>query len=535
MKTNWQPLKLWILGLVALVTLGVACGTTAASPAPNLPQASAATIELWVDPVAGSDDNTGTTRDDALATVSAAWAMIPRATPLTGDGYRILLLPGDYADSTFPHYWEERYGTAAAPIEIVAAEGAGSVRLLGYVNIFDVDHLLLKDLRVENEGDVFHCEQCTHLMLQGLTLDGGDRQAHETVKINQSQYITITHSDIFGSYENAIDFVAVQYGAITDNRLHDADDWCIYLKGGSAYFRIERNVIYNCGTGGFTAGQGTGFEFMTPPWLHYEAYDIKFVNNVIHDTWGAGMGVNGGYNILLAHNTLYRVGERSHIIEVVFGLRGCDGDTAACQARLDQGGWGTAVSGEEPIPNRNIYIYNNLIYNPPGYASQWQHFAIHAPRTPSAGSNVPSPARTDENLQIRGNWIWNGPTEHPLGIGDGEGCLESNPTCNRAQLVADNSINGAEPAFVDVAAENFRLVAMTPPFAPVAIPNFDAWDVSAPAGVAANEVGEDFAGNRRTSQNLVGAYAGNEEGEEQEEEEEPQSQFLFLPTLANLD
>ena len=26
------------------------------------------------------------------------------------------------------------------------------------------------------------------------------------------------------------------------------------------------------------------FEYMTSPWLHYEAYDIKFVNNVIHDT-----------------------------------------------------------------------------------------------------------------------------------------------------------------------------------------------------------------------------------------------------------
>ena len=108
--------------------------------------------------------------------------------------------------------------------------------------------------------------------------------AHETVKINPSQYITLTNNDIFGSYENVIDFVGVQYGTIRDNRLHDADDWCIYLKGGSAYFVIERNVIYNCGTGSFTAGQGTGFEFMRAPWLQYEAYDIKFVNNLVHDT-----------------------------------------------------------------------------------------------------------------------------------------------------------------------------------------------------------------------------------------------------------
>jgi hypothetical protein len=43
---------------------------------------------------------------------------------------------------------------------------------------------------------------------------------------------------------------------------------------------------------------------MTAPWIQYEAYDIKFVNNIIHDTDGAGIGVNGGYNILMAYNTI---------------------------------------------------------------------------------------------------------------------------------------------------------------------------------------------------------------------------------------
>jgi hypothetical protein len=184
------------------------------------------------------------------------------------------------------------------------------------------------------------------------------------------------------AWNRAVDFVAVQHGHIVGNRVHNAQDWCMYQKGGSAYFRVEGNEFYDCGTGGFTAGQGTGFQFMTAPWLHYEAYDIKVVNNLIHDTAGAGLGVNGGYNILLAYNTLYRVGVRDHVLEIVHGRRGCDGgDAAHCQPLIDAGGWGLTGDEAQFIPNRNVYVYNNIIYNPAGYQSS-QQFDIRGPVTP---------------------------------------------------------------------------------------------------------------------------------------------------------
>jgi hypothetical protein len=68
----------------------------------------------------------------------------------------------------------------------------------------------------------------------------------------------------------------------------------MYTKGGSAYLSVADNEFFGCGTGGFTTGQGTGFEFMSSPWLHYEAYGVTVVNNVVHDVEGAGLGVNGG-------------------------------------------------------------------------------------------------------------------------------------------------------------------------------------------------------------------------------------------------
>ena len=46
---------------------------------------------------------------------------------------------------------------------------------------------------------------------------------------------------------------------------------------------------------------------MRSPWLHYECYDVKVVNNVLHNIIGTGLSAAGGYNILLACNTLYCV------------------------------------------------------------------------------------------------------------------------------------------------------------------------------------------------------------------------------------
>lgn len=471
--------------------------------------------DLWVDPSNGHDDATGADRVHALRTITAAWQRIPSGTTLTTTGYRLQLVAGDYPESSFPEYWEDRHGTAQFPILIQAADGPRTARLQADLNIYNVSYLYLLDLTIQHTSDVFHCEQCDHLLIRNSTLLGTRAASHENVKINQSTYVYLEGNDIDGAEQNTVDFVAVHYGHILNNRIHNADDWCMYLKGGSAHFRVEGNEIYDCGTGGVTAGEGSGFEYMVTPWLHYEAYDLKIVNNVIHDTEGAGLGVNGGYDILLAYNTLYRVGARSHVLEFVFGGRTCDGDAALagrCTQNLAAGGWGTATVGEsEPIPNRNIYVYNNLIYNPTGYQSQWQHLAIYGPRSTSATSNIPSPAHSDDHLVIRGNVIWNGPADHPLGTGDDSGCQPSNPTCNATQLLADNAINTLEPQLVDPVhgdyrpTQNSNLATVTT----YALPAFPAWDVFTPlvsAGEVANDVPVDRNGVNRQTPDLPGAY-----------------------------
>lgn len=474
--------------------------------------------DIWVDPASGDDSHNTGSAASPFKTLARAWQSIPNTNPLT-HAIRINLQPGTYTTAMIPNYWENKYGTYSAPILI---RGNGTTRqqvlLTDTVNMYNVHYVYFDNLKIALSGDAFHCELCDHILLRNLILSGGTQQAQETIKINQSKYVYIEKSDVSGAWDNAIDFVAVQYGHILSNQLHNAGDWCAYVKGGSAYLRVEANTIYDCGTGGFTAGQGTGFQFMVAPWIQYEAYDIKVVNNIIHDTAGAGLGVNGGYDILMAYNTLYRVGSRSHVLEVVFGGRSCDGNTGdpgreRCQQYLTAGGWGTTAvddgSNYIRIPNKNVYIYNNVIYNPAGFQSQWQHLAIYGPFSNPAASGVPDPARTDASLKIRGNLIWNGDASMPLGIEGGDACTNANTTCNEAQLRADNSVNSLQPRYVSPALSNYRPVGAWVTGAPTyPIPNFPTWEIAGvPAGTIANSIAVDFENTTRQVGNPQGAFA----------------------------
>lgn len=504
---------------LALLALFFPLGLFAQEMTPRLyDMGSPSFTDLWVDPVAGDDSRDGSSRALALASLNEAWIRIPQGTPLT-TGVRIRIASGVLDQPRLPNYMESRYGTFAAPILIEAADGAGTVNIREPLNIFDCHYLYLKDLDIGHEhgnGDMIHFESCSHVLVKNCTVQADRNAAQETMKVNQTQYIYIEGCDIHGAQDNAVDFVAVQYGHVVDNDIHDAQDWCMYAKGGSAYLRIESNRLYNGGTGGFSAGQGTGFEFMTSPWLHYEAYHLAIVNNLVFDCEGAAFGVQGGYNILLAHNTAYRIGQRSHVFEAVAGLRSCDGDPVRCGAHNAAGGWGPSAPGVEAlIPNRNVYVYNNVFYNPPGFQSQWQHFAIFPPASPPANTNLPEPVTFDTNLRLQGNIIWNGPADHPLGIEDSGACADSNLTCNAAQLRSDNAINVLQPQFTNVASQDFTPLAAgnLTSYATSNWPTFSGGDLptspSAPQGRLAIAVTRDFTGATRSGQATVGAYQVN--------------------------
>jgi hypothetical protein len=486
--------------------------------------------DIWVDPVNGNDSRNGSSRSLALRTVAGAWNRIPTGTMLTSSGYRILLVSGNYSEENLPpNGWlESRYGTYPYPIIIQAADGAHTAVLHGYLNIYDVRYLYLVNLDIVTDkgygsgSNAVHIASSNHILIRGCRVDGFDgtaRQPQETLKVNQTQYIYVENSEFSGAYWFPFDFVAVQYGHILNNKIHDSGDDCMVLKGGTAYFTVDSNEIYNCGNIGFTAGQGTGFEYMVSPWLHYEAYDIKFTNNIIYDAVNAGMAVRGGYNILLAYNTLYHTGydpRGSALLLVAHGSRGCDAEDDAdiCKQNNQAGGWGTDSNAgveDEVIPNRNVYVYNNIFYNPTQPSAS--HFDIHGSVTPPSGSNILSPSYADTNLQIRGNLIWNGAYTQPFGIEEKtQGCQAGNLTCSLNQLKTDNAVNIIEPQLVNPSGGNFRISNVFDDVLTYSVSDFTWTDApsrpAVPMGILSNTVSYDRDQKARTSSDPPGAYIG---------------------------
>jgi hypothetical protein len=445
--------------------------------------------EIWVNPVSGNDINSGTDAGHALRTITEAWNRIPDSGVLT-TGYRINLMQGTFPCEPGPemencvNYFSGRTGTYQTPIIIRAYNGPGTVTIRGGFDLNNVHYLYLIDLDFVggaplptniSGNNLLHLAGSDHILLRGLSLTGpacandSCNNLQEVLKVNQTQYLYVEDSIIGGAWHSSVDYMVVQYGHFLNNRVHTAGQWGMYVKGGSSYLRVEGNEFYDCQLG-FSAGQSANLAVMRSPWLHYDAYDIKFVNNVLHDIPGVGIQVAGGYNILLAYNTLYRVGVSEEpgygLMQFVRGERGCSptdditDPVSVCNALIGQGGWGPNFLTDpvEAIPNKNVYVYNNIFYNPLPARTLYSHFGVYGPISPPAGfMNISSPSRTDDNLAIRGNLIWNGTADHPLGIEEtDQGCQNGNPSCNASQLRSENVINTMEPQFINPANGNFH-------------------------------------------------------------------------------
>src|SRR4051812_3650971 len=79
--------------------------------------------DVFVDPNAGSDSNSGESRTTALRTLAEAWNRIPSGTALT-IGYRIQLMAGTHPRSSVPVFMESRHGSAQFPVIIQSADGS---------------------------------------------------------------------------------------------------------------------------------------------------------------------------------------------------------------------------------------------------------------------------------------------------------------------------------------------------------------------------------------------------------------------------
>ena len=472
--------------------------------------------------------------------------MLPRTNNSTG--YKINLVAGNYiyrdlgTGTIVGLYLDEKTGTYNYPIIIESVDGALSAHIYSALDFRAVSYVYLSgldfvtDVSSDGGGNTVHFADADHILIKNCRINGSDgstRKAQETLKVNQVKYIYTEDCDISGAFWFALDYVGVQYGHIQGCHIHDASVDCLLLKGGTAQIRVEDNIIYNAERFGFSAGQGAGFDFMVVPWLHYEAYDLKFFNNIVYNTYYAGIAVLGGYNILIAHNTLYKIGidktgDRT-LLTFNLGQRGCDGaENDTCNTHHSLGGWSPGLWSTpsiaygtelDCIPNRNVYVYNNIFYNPGADSTIGGHLEIRAPYDGSdqssgflASCNIPGPALSDDNVQIKGNLIWNGSAGKWFGIDENSGGQNSNPTCNLAQLQRDNYVNVTEPQFVNTLSFNFHPASGSNILAypSLSIPGFTGTDRPLrpviPLGNLVNTIPRDYDGNIRGLTDPPGAF-----------------------------
>lgn len=428
--------------LAALVILGALAG--------QVPASEAGVGQLWLSP-RGNDGASGASAHP-LRSLAAAWRRIPRG--VSGD-WVVHLADGDYRANA-PTWWDGRSGR-------LTLRGSGSSRkaLIPEMNVYGLNGLRVERLTITG-GEPFHCERCTNVTLSALTLRG---HGQETIKFNQSSHVTVQGSDVSGAWDNAFDAVAVGHLRLIGNHFHGAADWCAYAKGGSHDVIVRGNLFSNCGTGGFTAGQGTGLQFMTWPFVHHEARDVLIEDNSVRSVEGAAFGVNGAANVLIRRNLAYRVGARSHVLEVSYGGRSCDGQPGdpgreACGELISRGAWGTAAIDDGDnfvrIPNRHVLIYDNVILNPTGAASRWQVFEVPGPPGSRWEASIPFTPRADSGLRIVGNVIWDGGPTHSLGLG--ESACVAGSGCSPATVLASNLINARKPSLGSLADGRLRRV-----------------------------------------------------------------------------
>ncbi len=427
--------------------------------------------EIWVDPVHGLDlPNRGSTRALALKSVTKAWAQIPQT--LHNTGYIIWLTPGTYSPDDVPTIFQSVYGTADNPVIFQAADDTGAV-ILPSIDVTTCQYFYMIGIHITHSGAsqgsyAINFRACDHILLRHCTFTGSDSTSSDTAFLGagfyQCQHTYLEHLEFDKTSGSAIDLYASQYGHIKNSSIHNYGESGILLRGGTAYFSIQENTIFSGNGGGITCyspDTGRGIDNLVMPWAHYEVYDIKCFNNIIHHTHAAGFSCSGGYNILFAHNTLYQTGLNNSLVILGLARRARSIDIDIARERIDSGAWGTwyldrADSDAAPIPNKNIFVYNNVFLNTSDSATTSSHFTIAGPATTIAfNASCPKPAFADDNVKIRGNIIWNGKSKD-LGINPSSGCGPSNPSCNQTQLYSDNLINSAEPEFLNAAAGNFH-------------------------------------------------------------------------------
>jgi hypothetical protein len=88
---------------------------------------------------------------------------------LNDAGYQINLAPGNYPTELIPNYWEQKRGSASAPV-IITTDPAltGRAVIQDAVNMFDCSYIYFINLDIVSRNDPMHLESCDHMLFRKM-------------------------------------------------------------------------------------------------------------------------------------------------------------------------------------------------------------------------------------------------------------------------------------------------------------------------------------------------------------------------------
>lgn len=510
--------------MFALVAISTAAFTSRVRAEGDYDMGQPKVKEIWVDPAHGSDVNDGSTRALALRTMNLAMAYVQN---FTSTGYRLMLTPGVYSADSSQSSFLSYHATAKYPLILQAADGPGTVTL-PFISISDCQYFYLIGITIasSNGADAFSAAGCDHVLLRNCTLDGFDAVnivvAQNTATLSGSNYCYMEDCTLKHSSQLLLSMSGIHYGHVFRTIMDSTAGSGVNITSGSAYLSVERNTITNVVANGILLGGVTQLDVdFATPWLHYDVYDVRVDNNVIANCGAEAFVASGCYDVLIAYNTFYRCGTSAPTLFIAgLGRRTCaSSDKSTCSALIAAGAWGTLHSYTTDddaawIPNKHLLIYNNLLYNPTGAQTLFGELSVWGPRKALAHATCPKPATADDDIQIKGNYIFNGVLSKPLGLSDTSGCQDTNKSCTAATILLENSINQHEPDLAAAAGGNYHPAVGSSLFSATLypIPDFTWNDLpgtpAEPQGELSNAITVDREGTARSASgaNAPGAF-----------------------------
>ncbi|HEX8234785.1 MAG TPA: right-handed parallel beta-helix repeat-containing protein [Abditibacteriaceae bacterium] len=455
--SHWK----WMCAGVVVAAMAFCSGINAQT-APRIGASQAATSAK----VTGRVYHISPTGDDAAnGSKAKPWKTIQKAADTMSAGDRVMIAAGVYRERVVA----KKSGKEGRPISYIGTAGAILDGLdlpeRGVFNTNGQSYLNISGLKVQNalpQGigifvggskniRVEHChtfnsaDSGIHVdfsaqvsVLNNEVEKACQRGGEETISIKRSEYVEVNYNHVHHTGHEGIDVKdGARHVRVVGNHVHHVDRQGLYADSWDkpTYdIRFFNNVVHDCGFGFIMSGEMGG-----------QLNDVWFVNNLVYNNRGPGMGV-------------MKWGE--------------DGE-----------GELNVTPANRPITKKNLYFINNTIVNNGREAgSPW-------------GGGMRFESDKVENLVVKNN-ILSGNTGAPLLTIEGR-----RPP---SAIIMNNLLFGegntdqpgignvtGDPLFVDAAKGDFRLKKGSP---------------AINAGVSGNVPVRDKGGRLRDSRPDIGAY-----------------------------